>query len=85
MIRVIAKNTENKLKKHINANISCFEKDGTFICTIKSKITGRLDFKYTRQDISHDIHNGLSSDELAYTILKQYKKFIQNVFFKNYS
>ena len=41
-----------------------------------------LKYEFVEEDLSNKILNGLSSDYAVYTIMKDYHKFVNEIFFK---
>ena len=41
-----------------------------------------LKYEFVEEDLSNKILNGLSSDYAVYTIMKDYHKFVNDIFFK---
>ena len=42
----------------------------------------KLKYEFVEEDLSNKILNGLSSDYAVYTIMKDYHKFVNEIFFK---
>ena len=43
---------------------------------------GELEYEFVEDDLSNKILNGFSSDYAVYTIMKDYHKFVNEIFFK---
>lgn len=80
MIQCIAHNTETRLKKIIKGEVKCFVKGSRIYCDIK---TCGFSHRVTVQYTNVELYSGIASSErTTELILRLYKKYLHDLFFK---
>ena len=80
MLRLYATQVKKHLTSTVKGEVKFWLQDDDIIFTIYC--VNSIVFQYTLQNASNHIHNSMSSELCAKTILKRYNSYIRNLFFK---
>ena len=74
-----SKNVKTRLKEYIKGHINCKIYSDTL--TVSIYAVNDIVFRYTLEDMSPKIVTGLTSEQLVQVIVKQYRRYINNLYF----
>ena len=76
---IFSQNLKQRLKSEIKGNVHFHLQDDTLIVDISA--THNVYWKYIHNNLSSELVQGLTSEMLSEAIVKQYTKFIRNLYF----